>query len=384
MKKRLTKAVVRAARPDPERDVLVWDTSTPGFGLRVAKGGAKSFILQYTLHGRERRVTLGRYGYELTVDQARDLAKIRKGEILGGRDPLREKQEARRVPTVAQAAERFLGEHVVHLSASSRRSYERALRSAILPAVGSLRLPEVRRRDLEQVHQRMRSTPFLANRTIGAASSLFEWCAVQFEELDLANPCRKIRRFPEPRRGQAMDAEQLARLGVALRDLGETTAVSAFLVTLLTGARPGEVLGMRWSDIDLEARLWNLPKAKTGRRVVYLGKRACDVLRRLPHSGGGLAFPGQTDRDQRRRQLGYLWYTQLAGAVPSGLRCYDATRHTFTSWAADLGVPAERRRVLVGHAPGRDVHSRYTHHAAAVLLEDADRVSEALWRALQG
>ena len=383
MKKRLTKAVVEATRPDPARDVLVWDSRMPGFGLRVARGGAKSFVLQYTVHGRDRRVTLGRYGYELTVDQARDMATKKKGQILDGRDPVRERKEARAVLTVAEAAKRFLAEHVAHLAPATSRSYQSAFRSAILPAVGSLRLPEVRRRDLEQVHQRMRSTPFLANRTIGAASSFFEWCAVQFEELNLANPCRKIRRFPEPRRGRAMDAEQLGKLGAALRDLGETTPVSAFRVTLLTGARPGEVLGMRWSDVDLDGRLWHLPAAKKGKRTVYLGRRACDVLRQLPRVGG-LVFPGQTDRDQRRRQLGYLWYNQLAGVVPPGLRCYDATRHTFTSWAADLGVPAERRRVLVGHAPGRDVHSRYTHHAAAVLLEDADRVSEALWRALQG
>jgi integrase len=311
MKKRLTKAVVEATRPDPARDVLVWDSRMPGFGLRVARGGAKSFVLQYTVHGRDRRVTLGRYGYELTVDQARDMATKKKGQILDGRDPVRERKEARAVLTVAEAAKRFLAEHVAHLAPATSRSYQSAFRSAILPAVGSLRLPEVRRRDLEQVHQRMRSTPFLANRTIGAASSFFEWCAVQFEELNLANPCRKIRRFPEPRRGRAMDAEQLGKLGAALRDLGETTAVSAFRVTLLTGARPGEVLGMLWSDVDLDGRLWHLPAAKKGKRTGPLRRVACTRDSRAAGAvGRGLSA---RERRGRRRAAAAAARHRLAG-----------------------------------------------------------------------
>ena len=78
MKAKLTKALVESTQPDPERDVLIWDTKTMGLGVRVARGGTKSFVFQYRAEGRDRRITLGRYRTQYTLTEARKLASNRR------------------------------------------------------------------------------------------------------------------------------------------------------------------------------------------------------------------------------------------------------------------------------------------------------------------
>jgi hypothetical protein len=70
MKIKLTKRSIDAAKPGV-RDLFLWDTEAAGFGCKVTPKGRRVFVLQYWANGRARRVTLGRYGSEITVDQAR-------------------------------------------------------------------------------------------------------------------------------------------------------------------------------------------------------------------------------------------------------------------------------------------------------------------------
>src|SRR5262245_33873186 len=96
---RLTKTRVDLAETDAN-DVYLWDDETPGFGLRVKKSGAKSFIVQYrNANGRSRRLTLGRYGV-LTVEEARKNARIALAGVLKGADPAEERKLERGAITI--------------------------------------------------------------------------------------------------------------------------------------------------------------------------------------------------------------------------------------------------------------------------------------------
>ena len=91
---KLTKAVVDAL-PVPEKGyALVWDSELKGFGVRVTESGAKSFILQRRINGKECRMTLGRYG-AVTGEQARKDALVKAGQIASGGDPVADKRRAR-------------------------------------------------------------------------------------------------------------------------------------------------------------------------------------------------------------------------------------------------------------------------------------------------
>jgi integrase len=88
---------------------------------------------------------------------------------------------------------------------------------------------------------------------------------------------------------------------------------------------------------------------------------------------------------QPLRSAAPLWLRlRVRAQISPRLRLYDATRHTFNSTAARLGVPREIRMRLMGHAPSREVHDVYTHYAPEFLLRAADLVAKELAVLLRG
>ena len=84
---KLNKRNVDAFAPPKDKQAVLWDSEIRGFGLRALPSGLKTFIVQYrNIEGIKRRINLGRYGV-ITTEQARDLAKIKLGEVAGGQDP---------------------------------------------------------------------------------------------------------------------------------------------------------------------------------------------------------------------------------------------------------------------------------------------------------
>lgn len=385
MKGKITKRLVDAAQADPARDILIWDTETAGFGLRVSRGGVKSYVFQYKIHGRARRMTLGEHGRALTPDAARKLAVSRRLAVQAGGDPATEAETAAAAPTVRDLAARYLKEHASKRSASTQRAAEMLFRLYLLPALGSRKVAAVTWNDLDAIHRKLAHAPYQANRLLALASKAWGLAARWgWFPRDLPNPARGHDRHPETARGRALNHEQLARLGAALDQESEgSSSVAALRFCLLTGCRPGEALAARWEDVNLSSRVWRLPAAKTGPRAVYLGAPAVEVLSGLPKVGSWL-FAGRGGTDAPLSSLRALWERVAARAeLPQGLRLYDATRHTFATTAAELEVPRDVRQLLMGHAAGKEAHDRY-NHATAVLFRAADLVAGELARALRG
>src|SRR5271165_6078140 len=112
MGNRLTDALVRSL-PAPETGTkITYDTETRGFGMRVTAAGSKAFVLNYTVVGRERRMTIGAYP-AWKVATAREEAERLRRDIDRGIDPLGERIAAREAPTVNELCDRYLAEHAV-------------------------------------------------------------------------------------------------------------------------------------------------------------------------------------------------------------------------------------------------------------------------------
>lgn len=188
-----------------------------------------------------------------------------------------------------------------------------------------------------------------------------------------------VKRFPEANRERFFSDEELRRIGQTLDEAdriiselpGCTTAIR---LLALTGMRMGEVLGLRWSDVDLPNRAIRLRDAKTGPRTVPLGAPAFDLLGTLDQSGDYVVCGLGPSEPLAAYVLEKAWARlRIKAGVPDG-RLHDF-RHTAGTFAAQAGFNAFQIRDLLGHKT-LAMTGRYVERATADHF--AGRVAMAL------
>ncbi len=381
----LTKRSVDAVRPDPKRDVYAWDDELPGFGVRVKPSGVKTYFVQYrNASARSRRVTIGRHGV-LAPDEARKLARVRLGSVAWGDDPAQEALIRRGGATVSELCDRFLREHAEPKKRpSSVKTDRRIIEKNIKPMLGALRVEDVRRVDIGNLHHTLRETPTQANRVVTVLSKMFNLAERWGLRADYTNPCRHLDRFREVARERFMSAAELAKLGDALAFLERERveppeAIAAIRLLILTGARRSEILCLRWPFIDFERRLLRLPDSKTGAKTIPLNAPALEVLSKLkPRSDWVLP----TAEGSTPVSLSKPWGRIREHAGLLDLRVHDL-RHSFASVLATEGTSL----LVIGRILGHKVPAttaRYAHlsddpvRAAAELA--GQRITAAMLR----
>jgi integrase len=246
--------------PGPEggRDQVIHrDAEVQGLGLRITKGGARSWILQYSIGGQSRRMTLGALG-DWPLAKARERARELNREIDQGRDPLLEAEAARTAPRVADLVAEWEEGESPRKRPSSVAEDRALCKQWIEPELGSLRVADVRRADIEALHRKVsKTTPIRANRVLALVSALFS-LAVRREWID-RNPAYGIRRNPENKRHRHLSIDELGRLLPVLAEHPNRQDADIIRVLLLTGARFGEVVRASWDQLDLDNATWTKP-----------------------------------------------------------------------------------------------------------------------------
>ena len=215
-----------------------------------------------------------------------------------------------------------------------------------------------------------------ATRTIGLLGAIFAY-AVRHQMRD-DNPVRGVVRYADGNRERRLTDEEYKSLGSALgstpREAPWAVASDATRFLALTGWRRGEVLGLRWNDIDFPRRTVVLTETKTGQSIRPLSHAASNLLSARKHSSE-FVFPS-TDGDGGLRGFPQLWARKLAklDGFPSDITPHTL-RHSFASVAADLGYSELTIAALIG-LKKNTVTSRYVHAANAVLLAAADEVAQ--------
>ena len=172
----LTERRIRDAAPRAATWIM-WDADFKNFGVRVAKGGTKSYVLDFHEGGKHRRVTLARVG-EMPLKQARDLASRQMAKVRAGdAHMLDRRREAVEAPTVASVVHRFLTDHAERRIANGRMKrrtvadYASQCRAVILPAIGDMPVAAVEARDVEALVDPLK--PVMRNRILALASRIF-------------------------------------------------------------------------------------------------------------------------------------------------------------------------------------------------------------------
>lgn len=432
MKVKLTKRAVEGAKPTAH-DAFLWDVEVPGFGCKVTPRGRRIFVLQYWANGRSRRVTLGRYGVELTVDQARTKAKGLRGQVADGGDPAAARAKARAMPTLTEFAERYLIEHAMAKKKPlSIEADRRNLDKHILPALGRLRVNSITRADVARFHAAMRATPTLANRCLALLSKMFSLSEAWDFRPDGSNPARHVQKYRERKVERFLSEAELARLGAVLEAAAQAgehpSVVAAIRMLLLTGCRRNEILTLKWAYVDLERGCLRLPDSKTGSKTVLLGAPALELLAGLPRSEGNpYVLPGKVPGKHyvglekawfrlRKRATVRLWAesestpaaalvarleAQLGRAplyeecletarekgleMPTGLR--DVRLHDLRHTHASIGAGSGESLILIGALLGHRqaaTTQRYAHLSDNPLRAAANRISGRVDAALKG
>lgn len=388
---------------------FLWDTDLEGFGVCAFPSGKRVYVIQYRKDGRSRRATIGTHG-KLTADQARTEAKKMLGAVQQGVDHVAQRKAARAVPTFAVIAERFLAEHVGRKrKPRTRDAYRVLLDRHVIPAIGQVRLTDLRRADVNRMHAAMIDAPGAANRAVSLISAVWNWAAKAGECEHGANPARGIDRNPEAPKDRFLSIAELGALGAALAK-GETEglpwdadedgpkakhiakspnrqrrldpfAVAAIRLLIFTGARLREVLHLKWASVDFDRAMLLLEDSKTGRKAIYLSATALSVLSEIPRTSSAYVFPG-VDSAKPRADLKRPWQAVAKEAGLTGLRIHDL-RHTFASYGvgASLGLPIVGS--LLGHRHAQTTQ-RYAHLASDPMHRAADTIGATLQAALSG
>lgn len=379
MPQNLTDPVVKRL-PLPEKgNKVTYDAGMPkGFGVNVTKAGAKSFILNYfTKAGRERRITIGAFP-DWTTGAARIKARELKRLINDGGDPLADIEEARTAPTIADLCERFVAEHLPRRRPGTALNYRILIDRHILPALKNHKVADVTFADIDALHRSIsRDAPYAANRTIAVLSKMFSLAIRWTMRTD--NPCRTIEKNPENKRKRYLSGDELTALTKALAAHPDRQAANIVRMLLLTGARRGEVLSMRWGDLNLSSGTWSKPGSTTKQKtdhVVPLSAPARQLLAEIRDAYSAkhprkplptYVFPGDGDSGHTV-EIKRAWRTICQAAGITGLRVHDL-RHSFASQLASAGASLPLIGALLGHSNPATTH-RYSH-----LFDDPQRAA---------
>lgn len=321
---KLTDAAVQRFKAAPGQRIEYFDATLPGFGIRVAgptpraPEGRKSWVLFYRLGGEQKRLTLPVPYPALGLAEARKEAGEALILVARGIDPgvqrAAEKAEAQRKrETVGSAIEAYLasgmkGRKGKALAARYVEETKRNFDNHVLPRWRTRELAGIGRRDVialldavaageapegwkpKTKQQRPPGGPVAANRVLATIRAMFNWCVRR--GLIEVNPCSGVERpGEETRRERTLTVDEIRALWPLFEADGYPFG-AFFRMCLLTGQRRSEVAGMRWADLDLEAKTWTLTaeQTKAGRsHVLPLSEAALAILAAAPRKAVKIA-----------------------------------------------------------------------------------------------
>jgi integrase len=401
MRKALTDTFLRALKAPAHGRLEYADSSCRGLEFRITQAGARSWSYRYRapVTGKLSRATIGPYPtVSLAVARLR-ADELRKG-VAGGENPSETKRRAKREApgrTFKALSERYMKE-------CARRPYgkrlqakrsadqdERNLNLHVLPKWRDRDYTVIRRADVIELVEGLIAAgkETLANRVQSLVSGVFSF-AVDSDLID-ANPCTRLKKRGRERVGDRVLTDPEIRLfwqKVVQEPISPVTG-EALRLQLLVGGRPGEIAGIRRSEIEHLDQpgkaVWTVPGERTKNKLphmVPLESAALKIINariakiedaRLPVGAARKndfpIFPARNKPDKSMtahalaRAMSRL-AEKLAGSW-AGVKSWKASRptphdlrRTFRTRLPQIGVPADIRDRLMNHIPS-DVGSKH-------------------------
>ena len=388
---KLTAANIRTLKlPPGVTDRVFFDEDLPGFGLRVRASGVHTWMIQYAIAGRTRRVVLGLQS-ALDPGKARATAQKLLAQVRLGKDPTADKAHARvaAAETFGALLPRFLRHQETRLRPRSYVETVRHLQVNAKPLHG-LPIEAVTRRAIaEQLAKIEEDTGAITrNRVRSSLSAYFTWLARE-GYID-ANPVAFTNKTEEKARDRVLSDEELRIIWQALGD-DQFGAIIKILV--LTGMRRDEAGGLLFDEISPTLPLITLPpeRTKNGREhLVPLSKPVLEIVRALPrratddgtpleHVFGNTAGRGFQNYSRGKAELDARITKARHGRALEHWTLHDFRRTLSTALHDRFSVLPHVVETLLGHAGGHKAGVAGVYNKA-LYLEERRRALE-LWGA---
>lgn len=351
-----------------------------GGGLRlvVSGGGAKKWVLRFTLKGKRREMGLGSFP-DTGLADARRKAEHYRRLAKDGADPIQARdveQQATSTPTFTSCAARYIQSHRRSWrNAKHARQWVSTLKTYARPVIGNMPVDEIDTRDIVSILNPIwTSKTETAKRVQGRIENVLDYAAAH-KYRDESNPARwrghldkllaKPSRVKKVSHHSAMPYDEVAAFMAELQ--GYTSISSkALQFLILTATRTSEVLRTEWPEIDLENATWTIPadrmKARREHRVP-LSTQAMSLLADLPRvQGNPYIFPGaRLGRPlsnmamlQLMRGMGYGVGGEHGDYVPHGFRS------SFRDWSGEVSsYPRDVAEMALAHTIENKVEAAY-------------------------
>jgi integrase len=336
-----TKSIRSLELAASETERIIFDDEVPGFGIRVRAGGSRSYVVQYKIGTKQRRMSLGKITLQ-GVEQARESAKDVLAKVRLGQDPAGEKHHLRSTAaeTFGAMAEKYLAFQKPQMRDRSYKDIDRHLMVHAKP-LHELLLSKIQRRDIASVINTVRSkgAAVTANRVRATLSALYSWAIG--EGLADVNPVSGTTRTEERSRDRVLSFEELRTIW---SNLEEDHFGAIMKLLMLTGQRASEIAGLARSELTEYGFTLPPERTKNGREhSVPLSDPARAII---------LAQPERQNADGKPRDL-------IFGSGPGPFSGWTKSREALDSRIAKkLGktlphwTPHDLRRSFATHASG--------------------------------
>jgi integrase len=356
-----------------------------GLYLRVSATGAKSWVFRFQLDGKRRDMGLGPYP-DISLAEARGKATDHRKQRHEGIDPLNAKKAKRQAQRVSETKSRTFRQCAVEFieknragwsNVKHRQQWENTLETYVYPTLGELPVSAVDAGLVVQVLDPIwTKKPETASRVRGRIEAVLDGATVRgFREGP--NPAQwkgnLAHVLPAPAKVRKVAhhaALPFDKMPAFLADLRGRSGMSARALefTALTAARTGEVLGARWGEVDLTAKVWTVPatRMKAGREHrVPLSDAALAVLGNVQPLA--LLRDGEPDPEapmfpgpRRALSLSNMSMEMTLRRMARNDITVHGFRSSFSDWAAEqTNYPREVVEMALAHAIGNKVEAAY-------------------------
>jgi integrase len=376
----ITKTLVDKSTPKASR-YYVWDDSLPGFGLVVQPTGTKSYCYQYrNQYGVSGRIRLGKHG-QITAQEARNLAKDHAANVRKGGDPLAEKRAARGAVKVKELMAAYLDSSTFANKSELTQQYDRGrVERHIVPLIGNKIAEKLSHEDLSKLTQditkgktagdfktgfrglaRVRGGPGAARMCVRLIKSAYTWAhTAACPKLIKENPVSGFKVSKDARKVVNLSTDEYRAVFEALSELERHRAIrqeaaDAIRVIALTGARRGEIAGLRWRHLDMKQGRITLPPAehKSGKKTgepkkISLNTTAQEIIvRQASGNDDDFVFPPTSGKGPIQLSKPWVKVRKKAGLKRDiGLH---GLRHAYASNMARTGHSAPEIMSMLGH-----------------------------------